>query len=54
MVQGLLGMTYEEQLRTLCLFSLEKWRLRSELIAPYNFLVRGSRQGAAYLLSLVQ
>lgn len=50
MVQGLVSMTYEEQLRILCLFSLEKWRLRSELIVLYNFLTRGSRQGAAYLL----
>ncbi|KAK4826949.1 hypothetical protein QYF61_012798 [Mycteria americana] len=43
MVKGLKGKTYEEQL------SLEKRRLRGDLIAVYTFLKGGSRGGGADL-----
>jgi len=53
LVKGLEGMSYEEQLRTLCLSSLEKRRLRDDLIGLYSFLRRGSEEGRVDLLCLV-
>ncbi|KAK4832963.1 hypothetical protein QYF61_026789 [Mycteria americana] len=52
LVKGLEGMSYEEWLRTLGLSSLEKRRLRGDLIAPCSFLRRGSGEGGADLFSL--
>ncbi|GAB0175520.1 hypothetical protein GRJ2_000017200 [Grus japonensis] len=53
MVKGLEGKTYEERLKSLSLFSLEKRRLRGDLIVAYSFLTRGSEGACAGLLPLV-
>ncbi|KAJ7397462.1 hypothetical protein BTVI_135274 [Pitangus sulphuratus] len=52
-VKGLEGKPYEEQLRSLGLFSLEKRRLKGDFIAVYNFLVRGREGVGTDLFSVV-
>jgi len=52
-VKGLEGISYEEQLMTLGSSSLERRRLRGNLISLYSFLRRESGEGGAELFSLV-
>ena len=53
LVTGLEGMSCEERLRTLGLSSLEKRRLRGNLMVLYSFLKRASGDRGAELFSLV-
>ncbi|TRZ08529.1 hypothetical protein HGM15179_018576 [Zosterops borbonicus] len=52
-MKGLEEKPFEEQLRSLDFFSLEKRRLKGDLIAVYNFLVRGGGGADTDLFTLV-
>jgi len=52
LLEGLEGVSCEKRLRTLGLSSLERRRLRGDLIALCSFLRRGRGEGGAELFSL--
>ena len=53
MIRGLEYLCYEERLRELGLFSLEKKRLQGDLIAAFQYLKRAYKQEWVHLFTWV-
>jgi len=53
MIQGLEHLSYEERLRQLGLFSLEKRKLKEDLITVYTYLKEWRKENEARLFSVV-
>lgn len=53
MMRGMELLLYEERLRDLELFSLEKTKLRGDVTSAFKYLMGGSQVGEAWLFSVV-
>ena len=53
MIQGMKQLSYEDRLRELGLFCLEKRRLRDDLIVAFQYLMGSYKKGGDQLISRV-